>query len=225
MRKVKNKEDKKLTVFTQRNTAIAEQFRIIRTSLQFLAEKRSAKRFMVTSSASGEGKSVVIANLAAFFAQQEKRVLIIDGDLRRPTQNEIFQVENYYGFTDILKDGVDVKKVIQKTEVENLDVLVSGIVPHNPAELLASFDFEAFFAELDADYDFIFVDAPPAILADTPIIASKVDGVIVVVALYSVKRSKLEQTIRSVRSAGANVVGIICNKAKRTKRTTYYYKQ
>ncbi|SQC58795.1 Tyrosine-protein kinase YwqD [Listeria newyorkensis] len=224
MRKAKNKEDKKLTVFTQRNTQIAEQFRMIRTGLQFLAEKRSAKHFMVTSSASGEGKSVVIANLAAFFAQQDKRVLIIDGDLRRPTQHDIFQVENYYGFADILKEETNVKKAIQKTAVENLDVLVSGMLPYNPAELLASFDFDAFFAELDAAYDFIFIDAPPAIVADTPIIASKVDGVIVVVGLRTVKRSKLEQTIREVKTAGANVVGIICNKAKPTKKTAYYYK-
>ncbi|WP_430534780.1 CpsD/CapB family tyrosine-protein kinase [Listeria rocourtiae] len=223
IKNMRNKEDKKLTVFSQRNTQIAEQFRMIRTSLQFLAEKRSAKHFMVTSSASGEGKSVVIANLAAFFAQQDKRVLIIDGDLRRPTQNEIFQVENYYGVVDILKDGADVKKAIQETKVENLDILVSGMLPHNPAELLASFDFDSFFAELDKIYDFIFIDAPPAILADTPIIASKVDGVIVVVALRSVKRKKLEQTIREVKSAGANVVGIICNKAKPSKRTAYYY--
>lgn len=224
MKKMKSKEDKKLTVFTQRNTRIAEQFRMIRTSLQFLAEKRNASHFMVTSSASGEGKSVVIANLAAFFAQQDKRVLIIDGDLRRPTQHEIFQVENYYGFADILKEETDVKKAIQKTEVENLDVLVSGMLPYNPAELLASFDFDAFFAELDATYDFIFIDAPPAIVADTPIIASKVDGVLVVVGLRSAKRKKFEQTIREVKTAGANVVGIICNKAKPVKKTAYYYK-
>lgn len=222
--KAKSKDDKKLMVFTQRNTQIAEQFRMIRTSLQFLAEKRSAKHLMVTSSASGEGKSVVIANLAAFFAQQDKRVLIIDGDLRRPTQHAIFQVENYYGFADILKEETDVKKAIQKTEVENLDVLVSGMLPYNPAELLASFDFDTFLAELDAEYDFIFIDAPPAIVADTPIIASKVDGVIVVVALRSVKSSKLEQTIREVKTAGANVIGIICNKAKTTKKNEYYYK-
>ncbi|MBC1605525.1 CpsD/CapB family tyrosine-protein kinase [Listeria rocourtiae] len=224
MRKAKSKEDKKLTVFTQRNTQIAEQFRMIRTGLQFLAEKRNAKHFMVTSSASGEGKSVVIANLAAFFAQQDKRVLIIDGDLRRPTQHDIFQVENYYGFADILKEETNVKKAIQKTAVENLDVLVSGMLPYNPAELLASFDFDAFFVELDAAYDFIFIDAPPAIVADTPIIASKVDGVLVVVGLRSAKRKKFEQTIREVKTAGANVVGIICNKAKPVKKTAYYYK-
>ncbi|MBC1435205.1 CpsD/CapB family tyrosine-protein kinase [Listeria rocourtiae] len=224
IKKAKNKVDKKLTVFTQRNTQIAEQFRMIRTSLQFLAEKRGAKHLMVTSSASGEGKSVVIANLAAFFAQQDKRVLIIDGDLRRPTQHEIFQVENYYGFADVLKEETDVEKAIQKTEVENLDVLVAGMLPHNPAELLASFDFNPFFMELDAKYDYIFVDAPPAVVADTPIIASRVDGVIVVVALRSVRRNKLELTIREVKAAGANVVGIICNKAKTSNKTAYYYK-
>ena len=154
-----------LIVATNPKSSIAEAIKTIRTNLQFSSVDDKVKSILVTSSFSGEGKSFVTANLAVAFAQAGTKVLIVDCDLRRGRQHNIFHVENLEGLSNLLIDDVEkkYKHYIKKTRYENIYVLPMGIVPPNPSELLASDKNKQLVEILAKNYDLVIYDGVPAV--------------------------------------------------------------
>ena len=173
----------KITSYTNPKSPIAEAYRSIRTNIEFSNIDKDLKIIMITSTQPNEGKSTVISNLAATFASLEnKRVLILDGDLRNPSIHKMFGVSNLSGITDVLTGQKDVSKCIESTKIEGLDILKVGKVPPNPSEMLQSNKMKNFIDVVKEYYDYVFIDAPPVgVVTDASIISQYADGVILLV--------------------------------------------
>lgn len=213
-----------LIVHEKPKSNVAEAFKTIRTNLQFSSIDEEVKSILITSSIPGEGKSFVSANLAIAFAQAGKRVLIVDCDLRRGRQHEIFKINNNFGLSNLLIDNTDRKddKYFHKTEIKNLFVLPRGIVPPNPSEILASEKNRNLVKILEKTFDMVIYDGPPVNgLADSIIMSGIVKKVIIVSAYKSTKIEQLQNTRRGLEKFESKIAGIIVNKMP-TKRDHYY---
>ncbi|MBC1605060.1 CpsD/CapB family tyrosine-protein kinase [Listeria rocourtiae] len=217
------KERSKLLIKHQKGSKIAEQFRMIRTNIEFISKKRTLKTIMVTSTRPQEGKSTIIANLADVMGRQELKVLIIDADLRLPSQHYILGVDNSVGLTDILEERVVPEAVIQNTTVFNVDIIPAGQSPHNPSELLSKQDLAVLLESVKKEYDYILVDVPPVIVADTTIIAQEMDGIIMIAEENKTPKQKFHKALTALKSTHIPILGIILNKTKQDKSSKYYY--
>jgi protein-tyrosine kinase len=202
---------------------ISEQYRTVRTNIQFSSIDQEYRTIMVTSTGPGEGKSTTIANLGVVMAQQDKKVLLIDADMRKPTVHYTFQVTNTRGLTNVLTRQLELLDSIQATEVTNLHVLTCGPVPPNPSELLASKAMDTLVAAALEEYDVILFDTPPVLaVTDAQVLANRCDGVVLVV---SSGRTEIEMVIKSkelLEAAKAKLLGVILNR-KKIKEGQYYY--
>lgn len=176
----------------------------------------------MTSAQSKEGKSTVIANLADIMGRQNLKVLIIDADLRKPSQHHILRVPNSVGLTDILRKKLNYKDCIQKTIFVNVEVLTAGITPHNPSELLSSVVFREALDYYSQRYDYILIDSPPAVVVDTQILANQIEGTIVVVEENNTKKHELQNILTLLQKTDTTMLGIILNKTKRKNHSRYY---
>ncbi|MBC1551826.1 CpsD/CapB family tyrosine-protein kinase [Listeria booriae] len=202
---------------------VPEQFRNIRASIQYIADKKKIKTIMATSCRQGEGKSSMIANLAMFMSKSGKRVLLIDGDLRLPTIHRIFNLKNYVGLSDLLKDDqFDKFEGIQKID-EHLDVMTSGVSPYNPSELLSDSLLPESLKAYEEIYDFIFIDAPPIGLSDSIIIANYCDATILVLENGKTTKTQLKECVEKCKMQNIDVLGIIRNKVQRRRNDSNYY--
>ncbi len=188
----------------------AEAFRSLRTSLQFLpAEKTRA--FAVTSAAPDEGKSVCAANLAAVLAMTGRRVLLVDADLRQPRQADLFGLGKVQGLSQFLA-GACGDEAIQESGVEGLDVLASGAVPPNPAELLERPGLAAALARWTASYDHVIFDTPPLLVVTDPLVVARRTGHVIVVARAAATRDKsLQRAVALLREGGVDILGTVLN--------------
>lgn len=205
-------------------SAISEQYRTIRTNIQFSSVDKDMKTIVVTSSGPGEGKSTTIANLAVVFAQQGKKVLLIDSDLRKPTVHYTFNLTNTFGLTNVLTRQAEFHEVVKESMEKNLYILTSGPIPPNPAELLGSKTMEHLLKELHEEYDMILFDTPPLLaVTDAQILASKSDGAILVV---SSGKTETEQALKAkelLNAAKSHIIGVVLNNKKLQKNTQHYY--
>lgn len=202
----------------------AEQFRTIRANIKFSMPDKTIKTIVVTSSRQGEGKSTNVANLAVVFAQEGKRVLIVDADMRRPIMNYTFTISNTVGLSTILSKQHDNDYAIQRTHIENLYILPSGPIPPNPTELLSSNSFEIFLDEMKKSYDLIIFDAPPILSAsDVQILAHVCDGTLLVVNTGTVKKEDVLRAKAILTASKANILGATLNNYKMSKKRQYYY--
>jgi capsular exopolysaccharide synthesis family protein len=202
---------------------ISEQYRTIRTNIQFAGVDKEFKTLMVTSAGPGEGKSTTVANLAVVLAQQGKRVLLIDGDLRKPTVHYTFKVSNIYGLTNVLTRQTTLKDTVVSTNVTDVDVLPSGPVPPNPSELLDSKSMSHLIEEASALYDYVLFDTPPIIaVTDAQLLSHRVDGVILVIASGKTEVESAVKAKELLVNANAKIIGTILN-AKEMKKESYYY--
>ena len=203
---------------------ITEQYRTIRTNIQFSSVDREMKTIVVTSAGAGEGKSTTIANLAVVFAQQGKKVLLIDADLRKPTVHYTFNYTNTFGLTNALTKQAELQEVIKESQEDNLFVLTSGPIPPNPAELLGSKAMEQLLKEVEKEFDMVLFDAPPLLaVTDAQVLASKCDGAILVV---SSGRTETEQAVKAkelLEAANSHIIGVVLNNKKMDKGKDYYY--
>ncbi len=190
---------------------IAEQYRTLRTNLLAQATVHGMKAFCVTSSLPGEGKSVSSANLACVLAEDpEKKVVLIDGDMRKPTIHRLMGVDNHRGLADYLAGGSMLEMALQRSRLQNLWVLPAGHVPQNPTELLAGKRMEDLIARLRRDYDFVVIDSPPVIsTTDAAVISPRVDGTFVVVRMERTQRDVVKHAVELLRKGRGNVVGTI----------------
>lgn len=197
-------------------SAISEQYRTIRTNLKFSFMKDNFKILAVMSALPSEGKSTVSANLAVSWAEQGRKTLLIDADLRRPTVHQTFKVSNKYGISNIITSSassVNISEVIDKTDNDYLDILTSGPIPPNPAELLESERFARLLEFLKEKYDFIILDAPPVdTVTDGQIVAAKADGVALVVPQRIARKDAVLQAVRLLNKVDANILGVIMNR-------------
>lgn len=215
----------KILSYKDPKSAISEQYRAIRTSIQYSNLDKKLKTILVTSSTKNEGKTTTTTNLAVNFAAiDKKKVLIIDCDLRNPSIHKEFGITNAEGLTDVLIEQKNISNYIKTTEIDNLHVLTSGLIPPNPSEILASKVMEDLLNTLKEMYDYIFIDTPPiGLVTDAGILANKVDGSILVVKSNGVEVKQLEETKRKLDAVNANVIGIVLNAYKVEKDDYYYY--
>lgn len=201
----------------------AEAYRMVRSNIEFMSVDQPAKSLVVTSSGPGEGKSVTVANLGIVMAQAGLKILIVDADLRRPTQHQIFQVPNLAGLTDLLRSSeFEVESYMRKTDTDNLHVITSGTLPPNPAELLSSQRMKQLITLLSDRADVVIFDSPPTlVVTDATVLSNRVDGTIVVVRANKTRQGAAKQTISTLRQAGANLLGSVINQVA-TKQGQYY---
>lgn len=204
-------------------SSVAESFRTLRTNIQHFKTEGSLDVIMFTSTEPREGKSTVLANLAVTFAMSDKKVLVIDCDLRKPIQHRIFERPNR-GVTDYLINHTDLKSLIQNTGIPNLDLLASGPVPPNPSELLASAKMEQLLTWLKGEYDMLLIDTPPVIaVTDACVLASKADGVVLVLAINTVSPELANQAKELIQNAHGQLCGVVLNRVEAKKGYGYYY--
>lgn len=214
------------SLITHRNpkSPIAEQYRTIRTNIQFSSIDKELKTLMITSSGPGEGKSTTVANLAVVLAQQEKRVLLIDTDLRKPTVHYTFKVSNIYGVTSILTRQTTLRDTIVSSKIPNLDVLPSGPIPPNPSELINSKSMNDLIEEASRMYDYVLFDTPPLIaVTDGQLLAHHVDGVILVVSSGKTEIESATKAKELLENANAKIIGAVLNEKAARKEKYYYY--
>ena len=215
----------KIISYTNPKSPIAEAYRSIRTNIEFSNIDKHIKIITITSTQPNEGKSTVISNLAAAFASLEnKRVLIIDGDLRNPSVHKMFGVSNLNGITDILLGEKDVDKCLEKTKIKGLDILKVGKVPPNPSEMLQSNKMRNFIEVIKEYYDYVFIDAPPVgVVADASIISQYSDGVILLVGSNETDIDAAKVSKERLESVGANILGVVLNKFESEGSAYGYY--
>jgi capsular exopolysaccharide synthesis family protein len=170
------------------------------------------RRLLVTSASEAEGKSTVTANLGVTFAQQGMRVLLIDGDLRRPTIHKMFAVPQAPGFSQVVLGQESLEQAIKPTRIEGLFVMPAGTLPPNPAELLGQEQTAALLAQLSGEFDMVLIDSSPvAAAADAIILATLADGVLMVVRAGETDRAAAQYALQQIERVGGKVVGAVLN--------------
>jgi capsular exopolysaccharide synthesis family protein len=217
------KDEKGLVVISQPLSPSAEEFRMLATNLRYTSLEHPLRTLLVTSPNTQEGKSVVTANLAAALALTELRVLVVDADLRRPHQHQIFELDQGGGLTNALLEGT-LNGRLRQADLAGLQVLTSGDPPPNPAEVLVSSRMQALLKELQQQADLVLIDCPPVLpVADATILAPHVDGVLIVVHANRTRSRAAIEAVESLRRVGAHIVGVVFNAAPSRKKSYYDY--
>jgi len=225
----KNKENvverPHLVVENNPTSVVSEQFRTIRTNIQFSMVDKDLKSLVVTSAGPASGKSTIAANLAVTFASEDKKVLLVDADLRTPTIHKIFEMRNTAGLTSVLMDNeLELSDVVSPTNTKGLHVMTSGPIPPNPAELLGTNKMNELKIEMENYFDMVIFDMPPLLaVTDAQIMASSTDGTIFVAPKGEVDKDEVLKAEDLLKKVDANVLGFIFNKVEKTNDSYYYY--
>lgn len=208
----------------RRQHHLSEAFRVLRTNVQFSSTGAPLQSLLITSTRPKEGKSTTAANLAVVLAQTGRRTLLIDADLRRPTQHDIFKLSNVRGFSTLFLENAGGIEDVAHTVMNGLNVLTSGPTPHNPAELLDSARMSSIMTQCRSSFDFVVVDAPPMLsVADASILAARMDGVLMVVDAGYTRRGQAVRARDAIRATGARLLGVVVNRVRRDDPDDYYY--
>ena len=216
-----------LVINVNPKSIFSEAIKTIRTNLAFSMIDKEVKTILLTSPQSGDGKSFITANLAVAYAQEDKKVLVVDCDLRKGRQHEIFEVMNVTsgGYSNLIlnyKDDIKLNKYIVSTSNKNIDLFPTGPTPPNPVELLASENNKKLIAKLREKYDIILLDCPPVLgLSDTMIMTKYSDANLIVVSSRKTKVENLDKAKKVFTQANAKITGVIINRAS-VKDNTYY---
>lgn len=208
----------------QTSSPVFESYRAIRTSLIFSNAVESLRSVAITSASPSDGKSTTVANLATAFAQQGLRVVAIDCDLRRGSLHKLFNVPRGPGLTHALASGAELEAVARETSIPNLSVVTTGVQPPNPSELLGSQRLRELLAQAHEQYDLVIIDTPPVLAApDASIIASMVDGVILLIRVGATTRTAAKTAQERLALVGARVLGTVLNDPKEMLDATQEY--
>lgn len=210
--------------------AIVEGYKIARTNLVFSLTTLNNNCVAVTSWSKGEGKSTATVNLAISFAKMNKRVLLIDTDLRRPNLHNLLKLKNESGVSNVIVDPSEFDKAVHHNVIKCLDVLTSGAIPPNPSELIASSHFGDLLKKAKQDYDYVIMDTPPlGIVADTLLLKDFVGGYVMVVREKVTTHGDIENALQSIQLADSKVMGFLkvgCSmryKAYKNRKYKYNY--
>ncbi|MBF2758618.1 MULTISPECIES: polysaccharide biosynthesis tyrosine autokinase [unclassified Staphylococcus] len=223
----KNEKRKKLQtplfVEDKPKSIVSEKVRGIRSNIMFSGVEE-IRGIIVTSEKPAAGKSIVSANIAITYAQAGYKTLIIDGDMRKPTQHYHFETTNYDGLSNLIIGKSDFDKAIRSTRINNLDLLTSGPIPPNPSELIASTNFTNILDKLFSIYDFILIDTPPVIsVTDAQVYLRNVDDCVLVIDTEHNNKNEIKKAKRLIEQADGHLLGAILNKTPKEKSSTYYY--
>lgn len=215
---------RKLIAHKEPKSTIAEQFRNIRTNIQFAAVGNEMRSIMITSPDPEEGKTTIISNLAVVLGQQGKKVLVMGADLRKPTLQNVFRVHNTKGLTNVLSGQSSFADCVQETVVDNVYVISAGPIPPNPAELLATERMDEVLLEAYELFDIVLVDTPPVlVITDAQILANKCDGVILVIRSEQTEKERALKSKQALEQASGKLLGVILNDKKTDKEMYGYY--
>jgi non-specific protein-tyrosine kinase len=219
-----------LVAYSEPKSAAAEAYRTLRTNIQFASPDKPVHALLATSTSPDDGKSTTIANLAITFAEAGSATILVDADLRRPHLHNLFGLTNDAGLTTLVaemarsKDGSAPSLPLQNTSIENLQVLTSGPVPPNPAEILASKLMAEILVILKGQADYILIDTPPIIaVTDAAILSPRVDGVLLVVNAGKTRRDLAVKARDMLQQINANILGVVLNNARVDKSAYTYY--
>jgi len=200
----------------------AESYRTLRTNLQYSSFDEEYKVIVVTSAEPGEGKSTTAGNLALSIAEGDKKVVLIDCDLRKPSLHKKFEISNTAGLSDVIV-GKESISVVGHRHNNNLTILTSGKIPPNPSEMLGSKSMKALIDALKKVFDYVILDTPPVqAVTDAQILSNRADGTILVVRAEKTKKDSVVNSINLLKKVNANIIGTVLNGVD-TKRNNYYY--
>ncbi|GFN23701.1 CpsD/CapB family tyrosine-protein kinase [Thermanaeromonas sp. C210] len=209
---------------SQPKSPVSEAFRTLRTNIKYASVDRPLKSILFTSPAPSEGKSTVTANFALTLAQAGYKVLLVDCDMRKPVQHKIFSLKNHRGLTNILVEGKAVKELVNVVEPEGLELLTTGPIPPNPAELLGSARMASLLGELGQSYDMVILDTPPVIaVTDAVLLAPQVSGVVLVLKAGTTLVEMAREAKEQLERVNARILGVVLNGIKRKGSGYYHY--
>lgn len=212
-----------LITYDDPTSTISEQFNTIRTNIQFSSVDKKLNSILFTSSAPSEGKSTVSNNVAVTWAKQGETVVLVDADFRRPTIHKTFNVSNRIGLSSYLLGNASFEDVIQPTMIKDLYVITSGPIPPNPSELLGSMRTKDLITRLEDKFGLLIMDTPPAnSVTDAQILATKVDGVVMVVPQGIAEKAGVAHAKQLLDTVHANILGVIMNRVTKEKSQGYY---
>ena len=228
----KNRKDSKKIIrrlITRENprSPVSEAYRSLRTSMLYNDIDHNTKSILVSSAGPGEGKTTTVANMAITYANLGKKTLLIDTDLRRPVVHKIFNSSKEPGITNYLAGlEQDFNTLVKKTDIDNLYIVTSGVIPPNPSELLGSEKMSKLIKNLEKEWDIILFDSPPLVaVTDATMVSKEIDSIIIVVKVGQTDRGAFEHTIQSLKNVNAPLSGIVLNAVtqKNTYGSYYYY--
>lgn len=203
-----------LIVEKEPKSPASEAYRTLRTNIIYSSFDKELKKILVTSSGPSEGKSTIVCNLAFTASEANKKVLILDCDLRKPSIHKKFGISNTVGLTNYLLGETDFESSIEKYN-DNLHVMTSGTIPPNPVQMLSSNKLKEFIKSVEDIYDDIFIDSPPVLAAtDAQILSTLCDGVVLAVASEQTERDMLLKTVDLLNQVKANILGTVLTKVK-----------
>ena len=209
---------------------VRESYKSLRTNIRFFQTAgEGCRKFCLTSGQAGEGKSITILNMAITFAEAGQKVLLIDADLRRPSQARLLYERATPGISNVLAGHCKAEEAVRKNIYPNLDVMFSGEIPPNPSELLGSPAMKEMIDEFSRDYDYILIDTPPVgVVTDACLVAKMLDGMVFLVRQYEAEKDNVARCLRQIENAGVRLMGFILNGSlgDRSKKYKYnYYKR
>ncbi|MBV6451638.1 MAG: Iron-sulfur cluster carrier protein [Anaerolineales bacterium] len=208
-------------VVSHPNSLVAENFRLLHSNLEFFQAYNASKTILVTSPTQGNGKTTIAVNLALTVAASDQKVAIVDADLRRPAVHTALKIPQGPGLADIIHSKINVKEVVRSVKGKDIDVVAAGSIPPSVTEVVGSKKIAAILKDLRDDYDTIIVDAPPLVISDSYNLASKVDGVILVLEPGLTKDDQAKVIKEQLTRAGAKVIGIVFNKVSSVSAKSY----
>ncbi|HSN77749.1 MAG TPA: CpsD/CapB family tyrosine-protein kinase [Anaerolineae bacterium] len=204
---------KQLITLTDPRSGVAEAYRSLYINLSFSSQEQPLHTLLATSAGSGEGKSLTLANLAVVAAQMGQRVVLVDCDLRQPQQHELFNLRNDNGLTTLVAGKGAASAALQAVnDAPGLQVLTSGPLPVSPSQVLAARRLDEIMVELAEQADLVLIDAPPAVgMADASVLATKVDGVLLVLNAGQTKRDYARRAKEALEKVNAHILGVVLN--------------
>ncbi|WP_017379288.1 CpsD/CapB family tyrosine-protein kinase [Paenisporosarcina sp. TG-14] len=222
-KKILQQVARKLIIRSNPKSFVSEQYRTLRTNINFSMPKGELQTVLVTSASPGEGKSTTASNLAVAYAQEGKSVVLVDADMRKPTSHYTFHVTNTLGLSNLLTRQSTLDETVKETGIEGLQIITSGPIPPNPAELLTSIQMDVLIQELKKDYDMIVFDAPPTLsVTDAQVLSNKCDGTIFVVSSKETNKDNALKAKELLISAKAHILGVVINNFELSKEHNYY---
>lgn len=218
-----NKHSEKFLIKDNPLSPIAEAYRKLATNIEFSNVDNEIKTIMITSAKQSEGKTTTISNLATVMTELKKNILLLDLDFRKPAVHKQFKLSNKSGLTDLLIKKDDYKIYIQNV-YPGLDVLTTGMIPANPAEIINSKTLKELIREMSVCYDYIFLDSPPVMLVSDPITISTYSNAVILIIEYGkTERELTKKAVESLKQVNANIIGAVLNNIPVSNQSKHYY--